>query len=151
MDLVETNYQYEFSGDMAAQQLPPEAAAGMMAAAAGFSIFMFIIAIAFYVFYAICLMKIANRTNTANAWFAWIPILNAVLMLQVAKKPIWWIILFLIPFVNVVMMIIVWMGVAKAVNKPEWLGILMIVPIANLIIPAYLAFAKDDALKQSIA
>lgn len=135
------------TGDQAMQQLPPEAAAGMAAFFAGFFLIMMVFMLAIYVFYAICLMKIANKTKTANAWFAWIPILNIILMLQVAKKPVWWIILFFIPFVNIIMMILVWMGVAKAVNKPEWLGILMIVPIANLVIPAYLAFAKDETVK----
>lgn len=135
----------------AAQQISPDAAAGMMAFFAGFFIFMMIFFIILYVFYAVCLMKIANKSNTPNAWFAWIPILNVILMLQIAKKPLWWIILFLIPFVNIVMMIVVWMQIAKAVNKPEWLGILMIVPIANLIIPAYLAFSKNDGVKPVIA
>lgn len=146
MDFVEYSASYQL-GDGTAQQLPPEAAAGALAIAAGFSLFMFVVMIAFYIFYAICLMKIAKRTNTPNAWFAWIPILNIILMLQVAKKPIWWIILFLVPFVNIIFAILVWMGIAKAVNKPEWMGILVIVPIANLIIPAYFAFAKDDGAK----
>ena len=138
-------------GDQSAQQLPPEAALGMMAFFAGFSLVMMLFAVAMYVFYAICLMKIAKRTNTPNAWMAWIPIANVILMLQIAQKPIWWIILFLIPFVNIIFAIIVWMGIAKAVKKPEWLGILIIVPIANLIIPAYLAFSKDEGVKPATA
>lgn len=138
-------------GDGTAQELPPEAAAGALAVMAGFSLFMFVVMIALYVFYAICLMKIAKRTNTPNGWMAWIPIANVILMLQIAKKPIWWILLFLVPFVNIVFAILVWMGIAKAVNKPEWLGIIVIVPIANLVLPAYLAFAKDEGAKPASA
>jgi ABC-type Na+ efflux pump permease subunit len=122
------------------------AAAGLIAAIfGGFILFILVIALLIYVYMAICLMKIAKKTSTENAWFAWIPILNIVLMIQCAKKPLWWIILFFIPFANIVAMIIIWMAVAKNVGKPEWVGVLMIVPIANIIIPGYLAFSGNDA------
>jgi len=150
VDFVNYSANYQI-GDGSAQQLPPEAAAGMMAFFAGFFLVMMLFLIAVYIFYAICLMKIANKTNTPNGWLAWIPIANIILMLQIAKRPLWWIILFLIPLVNIVIMIIVWMDIARARNKPEWLGILMIVPIANLVIPAYLAFSKDEGAKPATA
>jgi len=94
-----------------------------------------------YVYYAICLMVIANKTNTPNSWLAWIPIANIYLMCKAAGKPGWWVILFFIPFVNIVIGIIVWMKIAEARKKPGWVGILMIIPFVNLIIPGYLAFS----------
>ncbi|MCK6471349.1 MAG: DUF5684 domain-containing protein [Planctomycetes bacterium] len=36
-----------------------------------------------------------------DAWMLIIPFLNIVFMLKVADKPIWWIILFLIPVINI--------------------------------------------------
>ncbi|PYV34395.1 MAG: hypothetical protein DMG22_06360 [Acidobacteria bacterium] len=95
----------------------------------------------FYVYLALALQTIAKKTSTENAWWAWLPILNALLMLNIAKKPLWWIILLLIPLVNIVIGIIVWMGVAEARGKPNWWGILMIVPVANLVVPGYLAWS----------
>lgn len=95
-----------------------------------------------YIYISLALQTIAQKTNTANGWLAWIPIANIILMLNVAKKPIWWIILFLIPLVNVIIAIIVWMGIAVARGKPNWWGILIIVPLANLIVPGYLAWAN---------
>ena len=112
-----------------------------IAALGGLMLFFVCIGLAFYIYFSLALMTIARKTNTENGWFAWIPILNCILMLNVAKKPIWWIILFLIPLVNIVVAIIVWMGVAEARNKPNWWGILMIVPVANLVVPGYLAWA----------
>ncbi|MBE0434132.1 hypothetical protein IBX73_11805 [candidate division WOR-3 bacterium] len=94
-----------------------------------------------YVYISFCLMTIANKTGTANAWLAWIPIANIYLMCKVAGKPGWWLILFLIPIVNIIISIIVWMKISEARKKPGWLGILMIVPFVNLIIPGILAFA----------
>ena len=94
-----------------------------------------------YVYMALALQTIATKTSTANEWLAWIPIANLFLMLSVAKKPMWWFILFLVPLVNLVMAIMVWMAVAEARGKPNWWGILMIVPVANLVVPGYLAWA----------
>ena len=106
--------------------------------------FLFVFCIIFlmaYVYHALALQTIAVKTNTENPWFAWIPILNIILMLNIAKKPIWWIILCLIPLVNIVVIIIVWMGIAEARNKPNWWGILMLVPPVNIVVPGYLAWS----------
>lgn len=62
-------------------------------------------------------------------------------MLQIAKKPLWWIILFAIPIVNIVIVIMVWMGVAEARQKPNWWGILAIIPLVNMVVPGYLAWS----------
>jgi len=40
-------------------------------------------------------------------WAAIIPIYNIIVLLEIVGKPAWWIILFLIPFVNLVIAIIV--------------------------------------------
>ncbi|PYV46978.1 MAG: hypothetical protein DMG94_07930 [Acidobacteria bacterium] len=114
------------------------AAAGL---GAGLIMIFLVFAAAFYVYMALALQTIADKTKTENSWLAWIPIANIVLMLNVAKKPIWWIVLFFIPVVNIIFIIIVWMAMAEARGKPSWWGILMIVPVANLITPGVLAWA----------
>ncbi|MFC1955435.1 DUF5684 domain-containing protein [Chloroflexota bacterium] len=83
--------------------------------AGGYSVFW----LAVYVWLALCLHIIANKTNTSNPWLAWIPIANFYLMCKVADKPGWWTILFFIPLVNIVIAIIVWMGIAEARNQPS--------------------------------
>ena len=112
-----------------------------MAGAMGiFAVVYFVFLIAVYVYFALALSTIATKTNTPNAWMAWIPIVNIILMCAVAKKPAWWIVLFLIPIVNIIIMILLWIGIAEARNKPSWIGILMLVPLVNLVIPGYLAW-----------
>jgi Family of unknown function (DUF5684) len=96
---------------------------------------------AFYVYMALALTTIATKTNTPNGWLAWIPIVNLILMLNIARKPVWWFILCLIPLVDIVIFIIVWMAIAEARHKPNWWGIFMIVPLLNFIVPGYLAWA----------
>jgi Family of unknown function (DUF5684) len=94
-----------------------------------------------YVYFALAIQTIASKTTTPNAWLAWIPIANIFLMLGIAKKPMWWFILCLIPLVNIIIAVMVWMAIAEARNKPNWWGILTIVPLANLVVPGYLAWA----------
>lgn len=67
--------------------------------------------------------------------------MNVVLMLKIARKPVWWIILLLIPPVNIVFAALVWMRIAEARRKPKWWGVLAIVPVVNLIVPGYLAWS----------
>jgi len=98
--------------------------------------------LAVYVWLALTLHIIANKTDTPYAWLAWIPIANLYLMCKVAGRSGWWTLLFFIPLLNIVIGIIVWMGIAEARHQPSWLGILMIVPIANLVIPGVLAFSQ---------
>jgi len=96
---------------------------------------------AIYIYMALALSTIAKKTNTENAWWGWVPILNILLMLNIAKKPLWWIILLIIPFVGIVIGVLVWMAVAEARGKPNWWGILIIVPLVGIIVPGYLAWA----------
>ena len=56
-------------------------------------------------------------------WGAIIPIYNVVLLLEIAGRPIWWIILFLIPFVNFVVAIVVAIDVAKNFGKGVGFGL----------------------------
>jgi len=114
---------------------------------AGVMIFTLIISLAFYIYIAIALMKIAKKAGVSNGWFAWVPILNVILMLQIARKPMWWLLMFFIPVINIVFTVLVWMEIAKAVGKPEWWGILTIVPFVNIIVPGYLAFSDGNGAK----
>jgi hypothetical protein len=107
----------------------------------GFILIFWLFFLAMYAYTAFALMTIAQKTNTENGWLAWIPIANVFLMCNIAKKPVWWIILCLIPLVNIVIFILLWMGIAEARNKPNWWGIMVIVPVMNLIMPGYLAWA----------
>ena len=107
---------------------------------AAFGATFLLIILVFYAYMAICFMKIAEKTGTENGWWAWIPILNFLLMLAIARKPMWWILLMLIPLVNIVVAIIVIVGICQARGKSGLLAIGFLIPIVNLIVLGYLAF-----------
>ncbi len=56
-------------------------------------------------------------------WAAIIPIYNIIVMLEIINRPIWWILLFFIPFVNLVVYIIIALDMAKAFGKSTAFGI----------------------------
>ncbi len=64
-------------------------------------------------------------------WAAIVPIYNFIVLLKIAGKPVWWIILFLIPFVNIVVMIIAFISLAKNFGKGAGfaLGLVFLGPI----------------------
>ena len=50
-------------------------------------------------------------------WASIVPIYNLVVMIQIAKKPIWWIFLVFVPIVNIVIGLIVTYNFAKMFGK----------------------------------
>ena len=50
-------------------------------------------------------------------WAAIVPIYNVYIMLLVAGKPGWWLLLMLIPFVNLIIEIMVVVGIAEKFGK----------------------------------
>jgi hypothetical protein len=64
-------------------------------------------------------------------WAALIPIYNIIVLLEIAGKPLWWLILLLIPFVNIIVAIIVALAVARNFGKGSGfgLGLALLAPI----------------------
>ncbi|MGO8816859.1 MAG: DUF5684 domain-containing protein [Terriglobia bacterium] len=124
------------AASLLAQEVPGGAALAL------FVYIFYAIFIVFYIYAAIATQVIARKTGTENGWMAWIPVANLVLWAQIAKKPIWWGLLCLVPFVNFVFMVLLWMAIAEARNKPNWWGIVMIIPLVGLIVPGYLAWSE---------
>lgn len=115
----------------------------------GFVLFLLLFVVVIYVYYAVVFQRMARKLNIADDWFAWIPILNLVLLLRIANRPIWWILLLFIPLVQIIINIIIWMDVSKGMGKPEWWGVLMIFPGVNLVVMGYLAFSDSVVVPQS--
>lgn len=56
-------------------------------------------------------------------WASIIPIYNLIVLLEIAGKPLWWIILLLIPIVNIVIAILVYISLAEKFGKGAGFGI----------------------------
>ncbi|MEO7101109.1 MAG: DUF5684 domain-containing protein [Luteolibacter sp.] len=56
-------------------------------------------------------------------WAAIVPIYNIIVMLEIAGKPVWWIVLLFIPFVNFIIIVIIMIALAKSFGKGVGYGI----------------------------
>lgn len=101
-----------------------------------------IVAIGLYVFICHCLKLICRKAGHEPGALIWIPIVNLIPLLTVAKLPVWLIIAFLIPVVNVIVSIVMWVKICQALGKSGWLVIMMFIPLVNLAFIPYLAFSE---------
>src|SRR4051812_44004495 len=56
-------------------------------------------------------------------WAVLIPFYNLYVLLQVAGKPGWWLLLFFIPLVNIVFIILLYVGLAASFGKGAGFGL----------------------------
>lgn len=103
--------------------------------------------IGWIIYLAIIVLMIAGMWKVFEkagkpGWAAIIPIYNIIVLLEITGKPIWWIVLFLIPIVNLVIMIIVSMQLAVCFGKSKgWgVGLLVILPFVGY---PMLGFGQD--------
>ena len=59
-------------------------------------------------------------------WAILVPIYNLYVMLQIAGRPGWWLILYLIPLVNLIIMIVVAIDIAKAFGQSAAFGFFLL-------------------------
>jgi hypothetical protein len=56
-------------------------------------------------------------------WAAIVPIYNLVILMQIAGKPVWWIVLFFIPLANFIAAILVSIAIAERFGKGTGFGL----------------------------
>ena len=72
-------------------------------------------------------------------WASLIPIYNIVVMFKIAGKPLWWLLLLLIPFANFLVLILVCVAIAKAFGKSTGFAVGMI--LLGIVFLPMLAFS----------
>jgi hypothetical protein len=109
---------------LAFQQYGGDSGAGAIAGilGAGFALIWLAVAV---LMVAAC-WKIFTKAGEPG-WAAIVPIYNLVVLLKIVDKPLWWLILFLIPFVNFVAAILVTVALAEKFGKGVGFAVGMIV------------------------
>jgi hypothetical protein len=74
-----------------------------------------LIALFLMVFAIWLLFEKANQ----EGWKSLIPIYNVYILIKIARKPTYWLLLLFIPFVNIIFTIWIWNRIAKAFGKDE--------------------------------
>ncbi len=103
--------------------------------------FTYLIVIAVWVYFAYMHYRMAHKTGQADtAWWAFVPFLNTVLLIRMAEKPIWWFLLLLIPFVNIIAFFALWMQAARNCGQSAVWGFLVMIPLLNVLAVFVLAY-----------
>lgn len=66
--------------------------------------------------------KVFTKAGKAG-WMVLIPIVNVYVLLKIAGRPGWWLILLIIPLVNLIISILVSMDIAKSFGKGAGFGL----------------------------
>jgi tetratricopeptide (TPR) repeat protein len=148
--------------------LPEQTLAPIAGLLLGMGVLAFIIPVVIYLFLTLMVYLIARKTNTSGAWLAFIPIANLYLLVKIAGKPGWWFWVILIPalaigvlqgigilskdiagplsgiagLVNFVLLLLIWLAIAKARSKSVIWGILTWLPCTSPIGLAYLGLSE---------
>ncbi len=79
-----------------------------------------------FIAYIAGMWKIFEKAGKPG-WAALIPIYNFYIYLQIINKPAWWLVLFLIPLVNIVILVIMSMELAVCFGKSKGWGVVLLV------------------------
>ena len=71
------------------------------------------------------LWKIFEKAGKPG-WAAIIPIYNIIVLLEIVNKPVWWIVLILVPIVNLIVAVLIYVELAKCFGKSAGFGIGMV-------------------------
>lgn len=108
--------------------------------AEGVGIFMLLVYLVIIVVLVAAYWKLFEKAGKPG-WAAIIPIYNIIVMLEIVGRPVWWIILLLIPCVNIVVGIMLTIDIAKSYGKEIGFAIGMI--LLPIIFVPILAFSGD--------
>ncbi len=100
----------------------------------------YIIALALSVLIIVSLWKIFTKAGKPG-WAAIVPIYNVIVLVQITGLPLWYIILLLIPIVNIYAIFKIYIELAHKFGKSTGFGVLMVF-FSGICIPI-LAFDKN--------
>jgi hypothetical protein len=86
---------------------------------------MMIVMLAMMVVFIIGVWKVFVKAGQPG-WAVLIPFYNAYILLKIAGRPGWWIVLFLIPLVNIAIAVIVAIDLAKAFGQSAVFGVVLL-------------------------
>lgn len=93
----------------------------MSAGVAGIAGLFLLVVIAVILFYLVALWRLFSKAGVPG-WGAIIPIYNIYLWCKIAGRPGWWVLLFIVPVVNVIVHLIVSLDVAKSFARSSAFG-----------------------------
>ncbi|MFD2422467.1 DUF5684 domain-containing protein [Amycolatopsis pigmentata] len=91
----------------------------------GALIVVLLVSLAVSVFLIATMWRVFTKAGQPG-WAAIVPFYNTVVLLRVVGRPWWWLLLMFIPFVNIVLLFIVYVDLAKSFGKGTGFGVLTV-------------------------
>lgn len=115
-------------------------------------IFLIVVFPIYYILLAFFLMRMAQMAGVKNSWMAWVPILNFYLLVQIAQKPAWWILLCFIPYAGILPLAYLWVlacfKTLDSAGKPRWWTVFLFLPIIQFIFLGILTAGVKPAARE---
>lgn len=131
----------------------PGQVAGLITAMAVYSVFFGVLGLVGYIFTALAFQKIGKEMNYKNSWFAWVPILQNIMMFELGEQNPWLLLLFLIPgigqIVILVFIFIALMNINEKRGYDKVLAVLLFVPFGMYILFYLLAWKPKTVVAPS--
>lgn len=129
-------YQSAINDISAVNDLSGAQVAGITALLGVYSVFM----LAIIAFSIVVMWKIFTKAGRAG-WESLVPIYNIYVNLLIVGRPGWWLLLFFIPFVNIVIALLLAIDLAKSFGKSTTFGVIALF-LFSLVGYAILAFGS---------
>lgn len=99
-----------------------------------------LVILAIAVVFIIGLWKVFTKAGQPG-WASLIPIYNAYIMIKIAGRPGWWVLMLLIPLVNIVFCLLLAIDVAKAFGQSAVFGVVLLFLLGGI---GYLVLGFGD-------
>jgi hypothetical protein len=86
------------------------------------SVVVVVVYVAIAVLYFASFWRIFTKAGQPG-WAGLIPIYNYIVLMKIIGRPWWWILLFLVPIVNIIVLFIVFIDLAKSFGKSTGFGV----------------------------
>lgn len=111
-------------------------------------LFFFIIYFGVVALMIISMWKVYEKANKPG-WAAIVPVYNLIILLEIAKKPTWWVAMYFVPIANIVFMIMTMNGVSKNFGKDEGFTVGMV--LLGFVFWPILAFGNASYVDAKVA
>ncbi len=102
-----------------------------------------IVFLVLYIFFSYCLSRLFRKAGGVTPWYAWVPILNVVKVLNLGGFSGWWILINFVPFLGPLILLIISIIAAHNINLKLGKGIGSTV-LAILLEPIWLVIIAFD-------
>lgn len=120
-------------------------------------VFLLIFGLGGYIFSALALQKIGKEMNYENPVYAWIPIVNLVMIMQLGKQNPWILLALLIPGINIVATVFLFIALMEITQQRGYeklLAVIIFIPFGSFVLLYLLAWKpKNEVIteKKSIS